>query len=125
MLIRIVSMLTKPGQRNHEVRESPGRYDHLDYDNDNDNDNDADNGQWRQRWALMDLFSLLVNRSNGPQDPSQCFDRLAELEDGDDLQPCDTALGDIAGRHDRPTHAMLDRLAETVRPIRHRADLAG
>ncbi len=63
MLIRIVSMLTKLGQRNHEVRESPGRYDHLDYDNDNDNDADNDNGQWRQRWALMDLFSLLVNRS--------------------------------------------------------------
>ncbi len=36
MLIRIVSMLTKLGQRNHEVRENPGRYDNLDYDNDND-----------------------------------------------------------------------------------------
>jgi hypothetical protein len=35
MLIRIVSMLTKLGQRNHEVRENPDRYDHHDYDNDN------------------------------------------------------------------------------------------
>ena len=35
MLIRIVSMLTKLGHRNHEVRENPGRYDCLDYDNDN------------------------------------------------------------------------------------------
>jgi hypothetical protein len=43
-------MLTTLGQRNHEVRENPGRYDHLDYDYDydydydNDNDNDNDNG---------------------------------------------------------------------------------
>jgi hypothetical protein len=37
MLIRIVSMLTKLGRRNHEVRENPDRYhDHVDYDNDND-----------------------------------------------------------------------------------------
>jgi four helix bundle protein len=35
MLIRIVSMLTKLGQRNCEVQENPGRSDHLDYDNDN------------------------------------------------------------------------------------------
>jgi hypothetical protein len=35
-------MLTKLGQRNHEVRENPGRYGDLDYDNDNDNDNDND-----------------------------------------------------------------------------------
>ncbi len=46
-------MLTKLGQRNHEVRENPGRYDHL--------DNDNDNG--RQREALMELFSLFSNRS--------------------------------------------------------------
>jgi hypothetical protein len=39
--IRIVAMLTKLGQRRHEVREKPGRYDNLDYDNDNDNDNGA------------------------------------------------------------------------------------
>ena len=39
MLIRIVSMLTKLGQRNCEVRESPDRYDLVDYDNDNDNEN--------------------------------------------------------------------------------------
>jgi hypothetical protein len=26
------------------VRENPGRYDNLDYDNDNDNDNHNDNG---------------------------------------------------------------------------------
>jgi hypothetical protein len=37
MWIRIVSMLTTLGQRNHEVPENPGRYDHLDYDCDNDN----------------------------------------------------------------------------------------
>ena len=43
MLIRIVSMLTKLGQRNCEVRENPGRYDHLDYDNDCDNDSDKHN----------------------------------------------------------------------------------
>jgi four helix bundle protein len=36
MLIRIVSMLTKLGQRNDEVRESAGGYDEFDYDNDND-----------------------------------------------------------------------------------------
>ena len=41
MLIRIVAMLSKLGQRSHEVRVNPGRYDNLDYDNDNDNDNDA------------------------------------------------------------------------------------
>jgi hypothetical protein len=40
MLTRIVSMLTKLGQRNHEVRENFGRYDGFDNDNDNDNDND-------------------------------------------------------------------------------------
>ncbi len=34
-------MLTKLGQRSHEVRENPRRYDNLDYDNDNDNDNGA------------------------------------------------------------------------------------
>jgi hypothetical protein len=39
MLIRIVSMLTKLGMRNHEVRENPGRYEGLDYENDYDNDN--------------------------------------------------------------------------------------
>ena len=37
-------MPTKLGQRNHEVRENPGRYDHLDNDSDSDNDNDNDNG---------------------------------------------------------------------------------
>ncbi len=41
--IRIVSMLTKLRQRNHEVRENPGRDDNLDNDNDNDNDNNDDN----------------------------------------------------------------------------------
>jgi hypothetical protein len=41
MLIRIGSMFTKLGQRNHEVRENPGRYDHVDYDYDNDKDNGA------------------------------------------------------------------------------------
>ena len=38
MLIRIVSMLTKLGRRNHEMRETSAFY--GDYDNDNDNDND-------------------------------------------------------------------------------------
>ncbi len=37
MLIRIVAMFTKLGQRSHEVREDQGRYDNLDNDNDNDN----------------------------------------------------------------------------------------
>ena len=41
MLIRIVAMLTKLGQRSHEVRENPGRYNNLDYDYDNDNHNDS------------------------------------------------------------------------------------
>jgi hypothetical protein len=43
MLTRIVSMLTKLGQRNHEVRQSSGRYGSFDDDDDNDNDNDNDN----------------------------------------------------------------------------------
>jgi len=34
--VRIVAMLIELGQRSHEVRENPGRYDNLDYDNDND-----------------------------------------------------------------------------------------
>jgi four helix bundle protein len=38
MLIRIVSMLTKLGRRNHEVRENPVPYGNFDYDNDNDNE---------------------------------------------------------------------------------------
>ncbi len=38
MLIRIVSMLTKLGQRSHEVREEPDFYEHLENDYDNDND---------------------------------------------------------------------------------------
>ena len=44
-------MLTKLGQRNHEVRENPGRYDHLDsdYDYDYDYDNDNSKRQRRQR----------------------------------------------------------------------------
>jgi len=44
MLIRIVAMLTRLGQRSHEVRENPGRWDNLDYDYDNDNDNEKENG---------------------------------------------------------------------------------
>jgi len=44
MLIRIVSMLTKLGQRNGEVRESPDRYCQVDHDNDNDNDNEKYKG---------------------------------------------------------------------------------
>jgi hypothetical protein len=39
------------------VRESPGHYDNLDYDNDNDNDNDA------KSQSLMDFFNLSVNHS--------------------------------------------------------------
>jgi hypothetical protein len=42
MLTRTVSMLTKLGQRNHEVRENSGPYDSFDNDNDNDNDNEID-----------------------------------------------------------------------------------
>ena len=40
MLTRIVSMLTKLGRRNHEVRENPVPYGSFDFDYDNDNDND-------------------------------------------------------------------------------------
>jgi hypothetical protein len=36
MLIQIVSMLTKLGRRNHEVRENPAPYGKFDYDNDNE-----------------------------------------------------------------------------------------
>jgi four helix bundle protein len=42
MLIRIVAMLTKLAQHNHEVRESSGNYGKIDSDYDNDNDNDND-----------------------------------------------------------------------------------
>ena len=38
MLTRIVSMLTKLGQRNHEVRENSGPYDSFDNDNGKDNE---------------------------------------------------------------------------------------
>ena len=38
--LRIVSMLTKLGQRNQVLQENPHRDDHID-NNDNDNDNDA------------------------------------------------------------------------------------
>ena len=37
-----IRYVTKLGQRNHEVRKNPGRYDNLDYDYDFDNDNDND-----------------------------------------------------------------------------------
>ena len=40
MLIRIVSMLTQLGRRDHEIRETSVFYGDYDYDNDNDNDND-------------------------------------------------------------------------------------
>jgi hypothetical protein len=39
MLIRIVSMLTKLGQRRREMRQTPGRDGNLDYDNDDDGAN--------------------------------------------------------------------------------------
>ena len=42
LLTRIVSMLTKLGQRDHEVREVLGWYDGVDHDNDNDNEIDDD-----------------------------------------------------------------------------------
>jgi hypothetical protein len=45
MLTRIVSMLTKLGRRNHEVREVTVSYSGFDYDNDYDNDNDYSN-EW-------------------------------------------------------------------------------
>jgi hypothetical protein len=38
MLTRIVSMLTKLGRRNHEVREVTASYSGFDYGNDNDNE---------------------------------------------------------------------------------------
>ena len=40
MLTRIVSMLTKLGRRNHEVREHTALYGSFDFDYDNDNDNE-------------------------------------------------------------------------------------
>jgi hypothetical protein len=43
MSTRIVSMLTKLGRRNHEVREVTVSYSGFDYGNDNDCDNDNDN----------------------------------------------------------------------------------
>jgi hypothetical protein len=43
MLTRIASMLTKLGQRNHEVRELTVSYSGFDYGNDSDYDNDCDN----------------------------------------------------------------------------------
>jgi four helix bundle protein len=42
MLTRIVSMLTKLGQRNHEMREDSGFYSEFDNDNDNEMDNHDD-----------------------------------------------------------------------------------
>jgi four helix bundle protein len=42
MLLRIVSMLTKLGQRNHELREDSAVYGDCDYDNDNDNEEKDD-----------------------------------------------------------------------------------
>ena len=42
MLLRIVSMLTKLGRRNHELREEPAVYGDHDYDNDNDNEEDGE-----------------------------------------------------------------------------------
>jgi hypothetical protein len=38
MLIQIVSMLTKLGERNHKVGENSGAYGSFDNDNDNDNE---------------------------------------------------------------------------------------
>jgi len=38
MVTRLVSMLTKLGQRNHEVQENSGPYDSFDNDDDNDNE---------------------------------------------------------------------------------------
>jgi hypothetical protein len=35
------------------VRENPGRYDNLDYDNDNDNDNDNEHGAILVNSALL------------------------------------------------------------------------
>jgi four helix bundle protein len=40
MSTRIVSMLTKLGRRNHEVREVTVSYSGFDYENDNDHDNE-------------------------------------------------------------------------------------
>jgi hypothetical protein len=42
MLTRIVSMLTKLGQRNRAVRENSGPYDSFDNDNDKDKDKDKE-----------------------------------------------------------------------------------
>jgi hypothetical protein len=40
MLTRIVSMLAKLGQRNHEARENSGPCDSFDNDNENENENE-------------------------------------------------------------------------------------
>ena len=42
MLVRIVSMLTRLGRREHGVREAPSVYGDYDYEHDNDNDGDGD-----------------------------------------------------------------------------------
>ena len=42
MLLRIVSMLTKLGRRDHELREESAAYGDHDYDYDYDNDNEED-----------------------------------------------------------------------------------
>ena len=42
MLLRIVSMLTKLGRRDHELREESAAYGDHDYDNDNDNEEDRE-----------------------------------------------------------------------------------
>jgi hypothetical protein len=47
MLTRIVSMLTKLGQRNHKLLENSGPCDSFDDDNDNDNDNEWTCPTWK------------------------------------------------------------------------------
>ena len=59
MLIRLVSMLTKLGRRNHELREEEtlcGDYDN-DYDNDKDNDNDNEEDGKSQQVDALDAHS--------------------------------------------------------------------
>ena len=58
MLIRIVSMLTKLGQRRHEVREGAGGFGNFDYDNDNDSESGSDNASKGQGYVAMGVVPL-------------------------------------------------------------------
>ena len=60
LLMRIVAMPTKRGQRSRAVREHPGRYDNLDYDNDNEN------VSFRQVRSFVFIYEPFFLRVNHP-----------------------------------------------------------